>query len=193
MNKLLMLPVPAMLLLALAACDPGSTPGSTPTAAAPVLTGARCLPGEWTADLDDLATQMAAYFEEKGTGQDLVGTATGIEHAKFTADRKATATDNATLVFTGTRNGSPLTITTVRAGGFTSDWTLTGHTFMFSNFSAPNYSITTTVDINGTSTTLPTSQTEAARDNVAITTTCTGDVLVQKPEDSPFTTTWHRD
>jgi hypothetical protein len=64
---------------------------------------------------------------------------------------------------------------------------------MFANFEAPNYSITTTVDFNGTSTTLPPVETTDARDNVAITTTCSGDVLVQKPEDSPFTTTWNRD
>jgi hypothetical protein len=182
--------VPAFLVLALTACDPGGTPAPV----TPTLTGAECIPGDWTADLDDLANQMAAYFVEKGSADaGLAGSVTGSETATFNADGTAVAQDDATLVFTGTRSGSPLTITTVRSGGFSSDWTLTGDTFIFANFEAPNYAITTTVDYNGTSTTLPTQETTAARDGVEITTSCTGDVLVQKPVDSPFTTTWNRD
>lgn len=182
--------VPALLVLALTACDPGSSPAPS----APAATGADCLPGDWTADLEDLTQQMADFYVERGTADaGLTGTVTGTETMTLGADGAATAQDDATLVFTGTRAGSPLTMTSVRTGGFTSDWALTGDVFAFSNSTDYTYSITTTVAYNGTTTTLPPQDTTAFRDGVEITTTCTGDVLVQKPVDSPFTTTWHRD
>jgi hypothetical protein len=84
-------------------------------------------------------------------------------------------------------------MTTVRTGGFDSEWTLTGDTFLFTNPTDYTYAITTTVEFNGVTTTLPQQDTTDFREGVEITTTCTGDVLVQKPVDSPFTTTWNRD
>ncbi len=182
--------VPVLLVLALTACDPGGVPGG----GTPVLTGLDCVPGEWTADLDDLANQMADYFVEAGSADEgLEGSVTGSENVKIDADGTATASDDATLVFTGTRGGSPYTMTSVRTGGFTSEWAMTGDTFVFRNSTDYTYSITTTVEFNGVTTTLPPQDTTAFRDDVEITTTCTGDVMVQKPVDSPFTTTWNRD
>ena len=180
--------VPAFLVLALTACDPGSAPVT------PALTGHDCIVGDWTADLDDLAVQMAAFYEENGTGEDLTGTVSGDgEHATFNADGTATARDDATIVFTGTRSGSPLTMTSVRTGGFTSDWDLAGQDFLFTNSSDYTYSITTTVEWNGVTTTLPPQDTTAFSDDVAITAICDGDVMTMKPDISPFTTTWNRD
>ncbi|MCU1417260.1 MAG: hypothetical protein JWP32_1434 [Schumannella sp.] len=187
--KTALLPVSAILVIALTACTPGGGgSGGSPAA----LTGADCIPGDWTADLDDLGGQLAAYFVEKGLGEDLTVAVTGSEEATFTADHTATATDDAVFTFTGSRAGAPMTMTQTHEGGFTSDWKLTGDTFDFQNFDGQHYSITTTVEINGTTTTLPVSTEDYAND-IPITTDCTGDVMTMKPENSPFTTTWHRD
>jgi hypothetical protein len=189
-RTLLALPAAATVLVALTACDPGAIPGGV--GAAP-LTGADCIPGDWTADLDDLAGQLADFFVSTGFGDDLTGTVTGTEHATFGSDHSATTSDDATFVFTGHREGKELTLTQVHAGGFSSDWDFVDGTFDFSNFDAPHYSITSNVVFDGVSTDLPVSATDGFAEDIPIDTTCEGDVMTMKPENSPFTTTWNRD
>ncbi|CAN5369460.1 hypothetical protein BH09ACT4_BH09ACT4_18370 [soil metagenome] len=180
----------ATVLVALTACDPGTVTGGVSAAPA---TGADCVVGDWTADLEDLTGQLADFFVSTGFGDDLVGTATGTEHATFNSNRTTTTTDDATFVFTGHREGKELTLTQVHAGGFDSDWDFVDGTFDFSNFDAAHYSINTTVKFDGHTTTLPVSTTEGFAEDIPITTTCDGDVMTMKPENSPFTTTWNRD
>jgi hypothetical protein len=188
---LLVLAIPAAGILAvtLTACDPGSVPG--PVSAAPA-TGLDCIPGDWTADADDLGQQIAAYFEEKGLGDDLAVTVSGSEKATLNDDHTATATDDLVFTFTGTKSGEPMTMTQTHAGGFTSNWQYDGSTFDFQDFDGQHYSITTTIEFGGQTTTAPASTTDYA-DDIPITTDCTGDVMTMKPENSPFTTTWNRD
>lgn len=188
--KKLLLPATAILLLALTACDPaGGTGGPS---AAPV-TGIDCIPGEWTADLDDLAGQLADFYVSTGFADDLTGTVTGTEHASLKSDRTSITSDDATFVFTGHRAGKDLTMTQVHAGGFDAAWDFVDGTFDFSDFNAPHYSIQTTVDYDGHTTTLPVNETEGFAEDIPITTECTGDVMTMTPENSPFTTTWNRD
>jgi hypothetical protein len=188
-RKLNLITIPAILLGALTACDadPGVTPEST---------GIDCVAGEWTADLDDIATQMAAFFEANGTGEDLIGTVTGSEQMILVASGgiagSSTAQDDATFVFTGTRDGTPLTITVVRAGAFIADWGIVDETLMFSDFTSEGYQQTITIERNGVTTTLPPQSSGAFAEDIPITTICSGDVMTMKPDISPFTTTWNR-
>lgn len=189
-KTLLVLPAAATLLVALTACDPGTVTGGASTA--PVI-GSDCVVGDWTADLDDLAGQLADFFVSTGFGDDLTGTVTGTEHATFNSNKTATTSDDATFVFTGHREGKDLTLTQVHAGGFDSAWDFVEGTFDFSDFNAPHYSITTTVEFDGHTTTLPVSTTDGFAEDIPIDTTCSGDVMTMQPENSPFTTTWNRD
>jgi len=188
--------VPALLVVALSGCSPTGTPTTPPApgaSGASTATGSDCVVGNWTADLDDLAQQLTAYFGSHGIGEGLTGSlVSGSEKGEFTADGKATATDDAVFRFEGTLHGVPLKLTQTHAGGFTSDWALTGDTFDFTNFDGAHYAITSTIEINGVSNTSAPSETGFAQD-IPITTTCTGDVMTMKPTNSPFTTTWHRD
>ncbi|TAL40927.1 MAG: hypothetical protein EPN91_11955 [Salinibacterium sp.] len=186
MKTLLALSAATMLIM-LTGCTPGAGTG------APSATGADCVVGSWTADLDDLATQLADFFTSTGFGDDLTGTATGTEHATFNSNRTTTTSDDATFVFMGHRAGKELTLTQVHSGGFSSDWDFVDGTFDFSNFDAPHYSITSTVKFDGHTTTLPVSTTEGFAEDIPIETSCHGDIMTMKPENSPFTTTWHRD
>ena len=187
MKKTLLALPAAALLVVLTACGPGAVPGATPAA------GSDCVVGAWTADLDDLATQLADFFESTGYAHDLHGTVTGTEHATLNRNHTATTADDATFVFTGHREGKELVLTQVHTGGFNSDWAFVDGTFDFSNFDAAHYSITSTVKFDGHTTTLPVSNTAGFAEDIPIETTCHGDVMTMKPENSPFTTTWNRD
>jgi hypothetical protein len=194
MKPALVLIAPA-LVVALAACSPTGSPTSPPAprSGGGSASGSDCVVGNWTADLDDLATQLADYFNSKGVGEGMTGSVvSGSEKGTFTADGKATANDDAVFTFEGNLGGQHAVLTQTHAGGFTSDWALTGDTFDFTNFDGAHYSITSTIEINGTSTTVPVGESGFAQD-IPITTTCTDDVMTMKPTNSPFTTTWHRD
>lgn len=188
MKKPLLLLPAAAILLGLTACDPGS---GSPTASAPPV-GTECIVGDWSADLDDLAGQLADFYVSTGFADELTGSVTGTEEATFGSGHSATTNDNATFVFTGNRAGSPLTMTTVHAGGFQSDWDFADGVLDFTEFEAPHYSITTTVEFEGHTSTLPTSTTEGYAEDIPIDTECSGDVMTMQPENSQFTTTWNR-
>ncbi|MEO8263564.1 MAG: hypothetical protein ABI566_13435 [Pseudolysinimonas sp.] len=188
--KIAALSVPAILLIALTACSPGTGDGE-------IVGGSPtdCITGTWDADVADLAAQMQAYLIEKGHPI-ISSTASGTQQLALTEDGYAGwAAENLQFVTVfSPSEGITVTTTQTHNGSMRADWGWDSDTvFGFSDITDEGYDVETVSVVNGTSTTpSDMSVAEGGMSAVPITAQCEGDLLVTKAEGSPFTTTWHR-
>ena len=187
--KIAALSVPAILLIALTACSPGTgggIEGGSPT---------ECITGTWNADVDDLASQMEAYLIAKGDPI-ISSTASGSQQLALSEDGYAGfSSENLQFVTVSSPSeGIIVTTTQTHNGSMRADWGWDSDTvFGFSNITDEGYEIQTVSDVNGTPTpVVDTPLDGAGMSEVPLTAHCDGDTLVTKAEGSPFTTTWTR-
>ncbi|AYF97062.1 hypothetical protein [Protaetiibacter intestinalis] len=209
--------LPLVLLFALTGCfpvpgtgtdgtgdDTGTTGGDTGgdtdgDALGPVLTA--CVNGDWTADLDDLASQLGAFMAANGLNV-VSSTGSGSQTLSIGGEGVLGFSNEMTFVITIDMSGG-LTMTTTQAhtGRVGADWAWDGGsdasdtagTMVFSEFDDSAYTIDTTVAINGEASDMPVTSPPMAAGNVPLAVTCEGDTMTTHPSGSPFTTTWHRD
>ncbi|MES1212932.1 MAG: hypothetical protein ABUT11_05245 [Leifsonia sp.] len=142
MKRLPVLLISTALLASLTACTPHDPPHPHS------LTGASCLPGHWTADLDDLSQQLADSLSDK---YDITAHGdTGTQEWIFTAGHRLTSINHFTLDVTATTSEG-LTIETAQNhdGTLHMKWALSGHTLTLTDLDPGDYQVTTTITITG--------------------------------------------
>lgn len=193
--------LPAALLLALTGCTPpgGTTPEADPGSGGEGGSGGQpteCVSGDWTADLVDLAAQMLAQLSSSGTPITLVEASGTQDLSIDQAGFLGFANDMTFVTTADLGDGLVMTVTQTHTGAVGADWAwdgdVEGNVMTFDNFNDSEYTVETTVEINGTASDTPFPTPDIAAGNVPLTVTCTGDVMTTKAEASPFTTTWHR-
>jgi len=191
--KIALLPVPAILLIALTACSPGTGGGDEGDA----IEGGSptdCVTGLWDADTADLGVQLGEYLISKDIA---IVSSTGAGSQQLSLDEQGYAGWAAEglqfVVVTAPTEGIVVTMTQTHTGTMRSDWGWDSDTvFGFTNITDEGYNVETVADVNGT----PTGQTIdlplGGMSEVPITAECDGDTMITQAQGSPFTTTWHR-
>jgi hypothetical protein len=189
--KPMLLSVPAILVIALTACSPGTgdagggTGDGSPTA---------CVTGNWDADVANLADQMGEYLLSKGHPI-TSSTASGTQQLSLTEDGYAGwAVESLQFVVAFVPSeGIVVTTTQTHNGSMRADWGWDSDTvFGFSGITDEGLHVETVSDVNGTPT-VPVDMPLDGMSEVPITVaSCDDDTMVTKAAGSPFSTTWHR-
>lgn len=183
--------VAALSLLALAACGTGGGGGSTADPGTGAAGGlADCLAGSWELDGQNNADQMQAYFTANGTPV----TATSVDGGVTLDVTGADMTYRSDITYTMTASlssGLDMVIAQQQSGTSSGQWSATGDSVVYSNWS-DGITITNTVSIGGQTADMPLEIPASTGGGVPMTTTCDGDTLTTHPDASPFTSVWHR-
>ena len=157
---------PAIVLFALVGCTPGGTgPADDATETnAPTPEGdgagdegaAGCAPGHvWSADIDDMATQLHQQYLDNGIpARETTGV--GSQVLDWAADGAVVIeTDYTFTVVADLGEGLVMTMDQHHAGPTTGVLTVKGDVAKPSEFDSSGYTVSTTVDINGTASEAP--------------------------------------
>jgi len=165
--------IAAVAVLALPAChaDPAPHPHS--------LIDAACIPGHWTNDIDTLAQEAADALPET---VDVTGhIASGTQKYTFTAHR-VTIVNDFTIDITAKLHGDHiLEMAQKHEGTVTAGWTLDHHELHFTDVDDSNYTVATTVTVDGrgSGTVLPVPDTA---ESTAFEAICRGNGFTIAPE-----------
>jgi hypothetical protein len=182
----------AASLLVLAGCGTGGSGGGGTSGASGGGAGglADCMAGTWHLDGQNNADQMQAYFTDHGTpvtsttvDGDVTLNVTGTD---MTYTSAITYTMKAAL-----SSGLEMEIAQNQAGTSSGQWSATGSSVVYSNWS-DGITITNTVSIGGQNAAMPLEIPASTGGGVPMTTTCDGDTLTTHPDVSPFTSVWSR-
>ena len=157
---------PALLLLALTGCttagggDPTGDGGAATSGPAPEGEGdagaAGCAPGHvWSVDIDDMAAQLHQQYLETGLPARET-TAEGSQVLDWAADGAVQIdTDYTFTVVADVSDGLVMTMTQHHSGPTTGVLTIEGDVATPIDFDSSGYTVSTTVDINGTASETP--------------------------------------
>ncbi len=202
-----LLAAPLAVMLALTGCSP-SGPGGTPgdgtgdgpggvPAGGGTASGhsdTECLSGStWSLDVDEAARQLLAHLQ--GAGSPAVS-ATGSGSQEIFFDQTGSmgsTTDVTFVVVMPVKNGITATLTQHQTGPANGDWAWIDDTNVvgFSDW-VSNFSVQTTVDINGTPSSSDNTLPSDGATGTDMTVLCSGDSLTTSSEGSPFTMHWTR-
>jgi hypothetical protein len=197
--KAALIPVPAILLVALTACSPGGGGGGggggSTDAPDPSGGDTACVTGLWTADTADLAAQIGDYLS--GTGLP-ISSSTASGQQQLALDEQGYAgmasTDLTFVISAELSDGLTETITQTHNGTFRGNWGWDSGTVLgFSDITDEGYQVENTVDIEGRTVDIPIDIPVTGMTDVPLTVSCSGDTMTTKADQSPFTTTWHRE
>ena len=200
-------PLPITLLiaaLALSGCTTAEPGAERPDPAASEGAGSEggdtsptaCVAGSWSADLDDVATQLGEVLAEKG--MDIITTRTaGTQTASFTEDG-AFRFDNDAVIAVDVQldDGPAMTVAQNHRGTTTASWgwdsTSTRAAMLFTDYDDASYTVENTVAIDGTSVSTPIDIPSTVDTSGRLFVSCSGDELVTSWEHGLFITSWHR-
>jgi len=178
--------------------DGGPTPAPETPLADPGPQDTGCLAGTWTADVDDLAQQLATNLA--GNGID-VASASGVGTQQLAFDQEGymgISVDMTLTIVVDLSDGIVMQIVQHHTGATGADWAWDGSgeeaagDLLFSNFSGSDYHVDSAFSINGVSTEQSIPIDLSVLTDVPMHVECSGDTLLTNQSPSPFTTVWHR-
>lgn len=193
----------APLLLLLAACTTGGLPGGGSSAAPtdePTDSGgsgggpgaADCVVGNWSADVDDLAAQLLAFFQENGIPATSTA-ADGFIELRIAGTGDAEIEQDLGITVDADLNGMPLTLVQRHSGAGSGGWSVDADTLTFPDWDRGTLQIEQDVTLGGETFDLPIELPDDAYGDVPLEVqSCAEGEMVTKAEQSPFTTTWLR-
>lgn len=168
----------AAALIALSACSPT---GSGSTDHPHSLIDADCVPGDWTNDIQTLAQETADALPEDF---DVVGIVSdGTQKYHFTADGNVTIVNDFTIDISVDRDGHTIETAQKHHGTVTATWALDGTEMTMTGVDEGDYTITTTVTVDGqggSGTTTPPGESDSL--GTALDAVCRGNGMTLAPQ-----------
>lgn len=193
--------IAASLALAalLAGCTGGGGTGGGATAPADPVGGdsgggpgaADCVVGDWSADVDDMAAQLLAFYGENGlpaTETDADGTIL----LSIAGDGTARVTQDVTIQVDGNLNGAALTIIQHHSGEGSGGWSIDDDSLQFPEWNEGTLVIDQEILLDGQAFDLPIELPESQFGGTLHVDSCGESSMTTSAAGSPFTTTWVR-
>ncbi len=188
--------ISTVFIAALTGCaDGGGSPLSGGISSGGTATGhsdTACMSGKnWDLDVQDAANQLLTELQSHGSpATSSIGS--GSQQLYFhEAGTMGSTTDLTFAVVAPLGNGLTMTLTQHQAGTANSDWVWIDDTNVIGfNDWISNYTVSNTVDINGTESQSATPLPSGGADGSNMTVVCSGDSLTTSSVGSPFTMHW---
>jgi hypothetical protein len=158
-RSIALLTVPALLVVALAACSGGGGGGGGTGTGTGTTSLSDCVHGHtWNLDINDLAAQLLTKLQSSGAASAHFTNATGegTQTLTWPASDHVTSDTNFTFTVTAAMDGGlTMTVKQTHSGPTSGTLKLTGSTAHATGWDASGYTVTNSIDINGTTANVP--------------------------------------